>query len=201
MSPARVGSDVHAAAQRLRADGVVGYPTETLYGLGVSIASPKAIERLFELKGRPGSVPLLIAVPSVDAISQVAKVTPLAQSLFTLLPGPLTLILERDEDLPKSITAGGDSIGVRVPDHPVAQALLAKVSPITSTSANRHGEAPATTAEAAAGVFDDRVDYYLEGDSTPVGVASTIVDCRGTIPHILREGAVREDEIRRHTPG
>lgn len=195
----RVGGDVAHAVARLDDDGVVGYPTDTLYGLGARIDRPAALARLFEIKGRPADVPLTVAVAAVDQIDAVATLTPAARDLLSLLPGPLTLVLPRRDAVPDVVTAGGATVGVRVPDDPAALDLLSRAGPLTATSANRHGDPPATDAASAHAALGDRVDYYLTGPSNALGTASTVVDCTGQAVRILREGALSASEIHDRT--
>lgn len=195
----RVGTDIDQAAAHADEGGVVGYPTDTLYGLGARLDRPTGLARVFDIKGRPADVPLTVAVATVDDIAQIAEVTDVAQELFAFLPGPLTLVLARRDGVPELVTAGGDTVGVRVPDDPTARTLLERTGPLTSTSANRHGEPPAADAEAAFAGLGDRVDYYLKGRSAAVGTASTVVDCTDRAVRILREGALSASEIHGRT--
>jgi L-threonylcarbamoyladenylate synthase len=197
--PVRIGHDVDEAARILAAGGLVGYPTDTLYGLGARIDRPEALARLFSVKRRPQATPVTVAVADVESIDRVGRMTPTARALLGELPGPLTLVLERTQAVPDVVTAGGTSVGIRVPAEPVCRALLAKTGPLTATSANVHGQPAASDAEDAAAALGDRVDYYLRGASAPSGVASTIVDARGPTPKILREGSIGAAEILRRT--
>lgn len=192
----RSGTDLDRAVRILDEDGVVGYPTDTLYGLGARIDREAALRRVFEIKGRPADVPLTVAVASVPLIRDVAQLTDSARRFLEHLPGPVTLILPRQETVSDLVTAGGGTVGVRVPRDETALALLRRTGPLTATSANRHGEPPARDANEAETALADRVDYYLTGRSAATGVASTIVDCTGATARILREGALRASEIR-----
>lgn len=195
----RIGDDVDEAADRLDDDGVAGYPTDTLYGLGARLDRPKALERVFDIKGRPADVPLTLAVASVDEIEALAILTPSARKLQDLLPGPITLVMSRRDVVPDVVTGGRDTVGVRVPDDPTARELLSRTGPLTTTSANRHGEPAARDAEEAYAALGDRVDYYLKGRSPASGTASTVVDCTGPTVRILREGFLSASEIHDRT--
>lgn len=187
---------VDEAVERLRAGGIVAYPTDTLLGLGAMVTRPEAVQRVFAVKGRPRDQPLSIAVASPDTIQRYAVVTPLARRLFALLPGAVTLVLERRPSVPDVVTGGAPGVGVRVPNHRTALELLSKAGALTATSANRHGVPEPATLEDARAQLGDRVDYYLASPTPLLGVASTLVDARGATPHILRAGAVTDGQIR-----
>lgn len=184
------------AVRALRAGGLVVYPTDTLWGLGARIDDPPAVERVFEVKGRPQSEPLSIALAKASDIANYAHVTPTAESLFRLLPGPLTLVLDRKPTVPDVVTGGHATVGIRVPAHPVALQLIAAAGPLTATSANLHRGADPRTLEDARAQLGDRVDYYLRAASPPLGAASTLVDARGPELRILRPGVLSEAELR-----
>lgn len=187
---------VDEAAAIVRRGGVILYPTDTLWGLGAAIDQEAAVRRVFDVKKRPVSEPLSIAVSSTDDIADYAYLTSAARRLFPLLPGPLTLVLEKRDTVPDIVTGGGKTVGVRVPGHPECLELLSKTGAITSTSANLHGGPEPRTAQDARTVFSDRVDYYLEAGSTPLGRASTLVDATVEPVRILRSGAIRDARIR-----
>lgn len=189
-------SPVWEAARALRSGGIVVYPTDTLYGLGAPVRDPAAVRRVFLAKHRPPDQPLSIAVAEPAAVAQVAQVTPLARRLLRLLPGPLTLLLEKTPAVPDVVTGGQPTVGVRVPDHPVCLDLLRRAGPLTATSANLHGRPDPTTIEEARTALGDRVDYYLASPSPLLGAPSTLVDCRGAEPRVLREGILSEARLR-----
>lgn len=192
----RVGTQVADAWRALQRGGIVVYPTDTLYGLGARITEEPAVRRVYEVKGRPLSEPLTIAVSKVADIRRYAVETPLARRLYRFLPGPLTLVLERRPTVPGIVTGGQATVGVRVPRHEMAIGLLERSGALTSTSANLHGGPDPPTIESAQEAFGDRVDYYLADSSPLLGVASTLVDARGHAPEILRKGVLSESEIR-----
>lgn len=187
--------EVEEAARVLRSGGLVVYPTDTLFALGARIDDEGAVRRVFETKNRPRNQPLTIAIERPDEMFKYARVTPLAERLFDLLPGPITLILEKTQNVPDVVTGGDPSIGIRIPKNDTALALLKRTGPLTATSANRHGEADPATLEEARIQLAYRVDYYLPSASPMVGKASTLVDARGRKPRILRPGAIEVERI------
>ena len=181
------------AAAALEAGGVVAFPTETFYGLGVAALDAAAVRRLFALKGRPGSRPILVLVDDPRRIEAFATLTATARELIGRhWPGALTLVLPARAVVPPALTADTGTIGVRQPGHAVARALAAALAgPITAPSANRSGEAPPTTAAEVLRVFDGRIDVVLDAGPTPGGLPSTVLDLTVDPPRVLREGAVR----------
>jgi len=186
-----------AAAVILRR-GLVAFPTETVYGLGANALDEEAVAKIFHAKGRPSNDPLIVHVASVDDMRLVAaEIPPVVEKLATqFCPGPLTFVLPKLPHVPASVTAGLDTVAVRVPSHPIALALIrASGVPIAAPSANRFGHTSPTT---AAHVLDDlngRIDMILDGSSTTVGVESTVLDVTCTPPMILRPGGVSREEI------
>ena len=180
------------AAAVVEAGGVVAFPTETFYGLGVAALDAAAVRRLFALKGRPESRPILVLVDDPSRIDRIALMTASARELIARhWPGALTLVLPARPVVPAELTAGTGTIGVRQPSHPVARALAAVVGPITAPSANLTGEMPPTTAAEVLRVFAGRIDLVLDGGPTPGGLPSTVLDVTVDPPRVLREGAVR----------
>jgi L-threonylcarbamoyladenylate synthase len=181
------------AAAVVAAGGVVAFPTETFYGLGVAALDAAAVRRLFALKGRPESRPVLVLVDDPARIERIALLTTTARELIARhWPGPLTLVLAARPVVPTELTAGTGTIGVRQPGHPVARALAAAVAgPITAPSANLTGETPPTTAREVLRVFDGKIDLVLDAGPTPGGLPSTVLDVTVDPPRVLREGAVR----------
>ena len=186
-------SAIADAAAVLEAGGVVAFPTETFYGLGVAALDAAAVHRLFALKGRPESRPLLVLVDDPARVERVALLTERARELIARhWPGALTLVLPARPHVPVDLTAGTGTIGVRQSAHPVARALAAALgAPVTAPSANLTGEAPPTTAADVLRVFDGRIDLVLDGGPTPGGLPSTVLDVTVEPPRVLREGAVR----------
>jgi L-threonylcarbamoyladenylate synthase len=193
-----VTSEVRRAAQILRAGGLVAFPTETVYGLGADAASEKAIVRLYAVKGRPADHPVIIHFASPEqAFAWAREIPPGARELGQRFwPGPLTLILKRSALAKDFVTGGQDSVGLRVPSHPVAQELLRAFSgAIAAPSANRFGRVSPTTAAHAREDLGKDVDLVLEGGPSEVGIESTIVDLSGGTAVLLRPGAISRLQI------
>lgn len=188
------------AVALLRAGRLVALPTETVYGLGADALDPVAVGRIFTAKGRPADHPLIVHLPDADHLPRWASRIPkdaiaLAKAFW---PGPLTLILPREEDVPDAVTGGQTTVGVRVPDHPVALALLrAFDSGIAAPSANRFGRISPTTAEHVQQELGDQVALILDGGPCTVGIESTILDLSRDEPEILRPGAITAEDIAR----
>ena len=186
---------LNQAVQILRDGGVVAFPTDTVYGVGVDPFQPEAVRRLYRIKGRPEDKPIAILVGSIEDVARVAQ-TP--SRTFSRLadrfwPGGLTLIVETRE-LPPEITAGGSTVGVRMPDHPLTLELLRGFGgPIATTSANRSGENPATSAEEVGAQLGDHVNLIVDGGDTITKVASTVLDLSVSPPKVLRHGGISEE--------
>lgn len=204
MTPAQVlpASDpesIRMAAEIIRAGGLVAFPTETVYGLGADAFNPRAIARIFEVKNRPTFDPLIVHIADLAAPDRlVASVTPWARRLIEQFwPGPLTLVLPKRAEVPDLVTAGPPTVAVRMPAHPVAQALIREADvPIAAPSANPFGYVSPTTAEHVREALGDRIDLILDGGPCPLGIESTIVSMVGTWPELLRPGSVTLAEIR-----
>ncbi len=186
------------AVELLRAGELVGLPTETVYGLGADAMDPVAVGRIFTAKGRPADHPLIVHLPDAEHLPRWASRIPkeaiaLANAFW---PGPLTLILPREDEVPDVVTGGQATVGLRVPDHPVALALLkAFDSGIAAPSANRFGRISPTTADHVAQELGDRIAMILDGGPCTVGIESTILDLSRDEPEILRPGAIGVDDI------
>ena len=182
----------------LAAGGLVALPTETVYGLGADAANPAAVRRIFEVKRRPSSHPLIVHLAGGQYLDEwVADVPATARLLADhFWPGPLTLVVRRGARVPLEATGGQDTVAVRVPDHPVALALLSAFGGgVTAPSANRFGQVSPTTAEHVRAELGDAVDLVLDGGPCRVGVESTIVDLTGDTPRILRPGGVTREDL------
>jgi len=183
----------------LRRGDVVGLPTETVYGLAADALDPAAVRRIFAIKGRPADNPLIVHLHTAQELERVvATTTPLARALAaSFWPGPLTLVLDAGDAVPAVTTGGLRTVAVRVPDHPVAAALLAAVDrPLAAPSANRSGRPSPTTAQHVATDLGDDLEVVLDGGPCPVGVESTVVDARGDQPVVLREGSISREDLR-----
>jgi L-threonylcarbamoyladenylate synthase len=193
-------SDVQRAVDLLRAGELVAFPTETVYGLGADARNPDAVAKIFAAKGRPADHPLIVHIPDAAHLSQWAIDIPaIAYSLATAFwPGPLTLILKRAAGVPDLVTGGQDTIGLRVPNHPVALDLLRHFNGgLAAPSANRFGHISPTTAAHVAEELGDRVALILDGGPCTVGIESTILDLSRGTPEILRPGAIGIEAIAR----
>lgn len=179
------------AAAILRAGGLVAFPTETVYGLGANATDAEAVARIFSAKARPSADPLIVHLASIEQLPVVAlELPPIAQELTALWPGPLTLILKRHPNIPASVSAGLATVGVRLPSHPVARALIAAAGvPVAAPSANTFSRPSATTAAHVREDLDGHVDLILDGGAATYGIESTIVDVTAEPPRILRYGA------------
>ncbi len=185
---------IDRAAAAIRAGALVVYPTETVYGLGADALSPEAIERAFETKGRARDRPLSMAVPDVAAAEGYTRLTDRERAFAErFLPGPVTVVAERGPEIPDELTGGRERVGIRIPDHPVALALLAEVAPITATSANLSGDPNARRVVDLDPAVERRSDVVLDGGSL-TGTESTVVDVE--MREIHRRGALA-DEIER----
>ncbi|MSW88955.1 MAG: threonylcarbamoyl-AMP synthase [Actinobacteria bacterium] len=193
------------AAHALKSGSLVVFPTETVYGLGANASDAKAVERIYEVKGRPTDHPLIVHIGSMQEIDDwVMNIPDFAISLARVFwPGPMTLILNRSLLAQDFITGGQDTVGIRVPNHPIALALLDEFQKlggkgIAAPSANRFGHVSPTTANAVnteLAKFLTSRDLILDGGPSLVGIESTIIDCTGSLPKILRPGAITEDMI------
>ena len=188
------------AAAHLKAGDLVAFPTETVYGLGADASNSKAVSRIYSVKGRPNDHPLIVHIASMDRMGDWASDVPeyaikLARDFW---PGPMTLVLKRSELAKDFVTGGQDTVGVRVPDHVVALALLEAFEMVggkgvAAPSANRFGHVSPTTAAAVVEELGDYLfknDLVLDGGACDVGVESTIIDCTGAAPAVLRPGAI-----------
>ena len=181
----------------LRRNGVVAFPTDTVYGVGALAFQPEGIERLFAVKDRPKSLAIPVLIASVDDLEAVSPdpgetALKLGERFW---PGPLTLVVPRHPDLPAELSQSL-TIGVRVPDHPIALAVLREAGPLAVTSANRSGGENTYTAEEVFAQLGGRVDLIVDGGTTPGSVPSTVVDLTGDEVEILRQGPIGEGEIR-----
>ena len=187
------------AAEIIRAGGLVAFPTETVYGLGCDALNPGAVARVFEAKQRPSFDPLIVHIATHTSLDCLARVIGLGdyQLMNRFWPGPLTLVLPKRGHVPDIVTAGLPTIAIRMPAHPVAQALIREAGvPIAAPSANPFGYVSPTTAEHVREMLGDRVDLILDGGPCSIGVESTIVSMAGTWPEVLRPGSITLEEIR-----
>lgn len=195
--------EIDRAVDALREGEVVAFPTETVYGLGADAQNPEAVRKVFELKGRPATHPLIVHLDHPRLLERWAlSVPPAAQALAgRFWPGPLTLVLRRAPAVDLAITGGQDTVAVRVPNHPVAQQLLrAFGGGIVAPSANRYGRVSPTRAEHVREEFGDAVGVILDGGDCKIGLESTIVSCVDTVPRVLRPGGITLSQLRAVVP-
>lgn len=193
-----LGADeLEAASQALLTGKIVVFPTDTVYGVGALATDEAAVRALFAAKGREFRVPLPVMVAQPEHIIPIATPTPefwrLAEHFW---PGPLTLILARTSALPDLVTSGGDTVGLRIPDHALALELLRQVDrPLAVTSANLSGQPPALTAQEAWDQLAGRVEWIVDGGPAPGGRPSTVLDLTSSPPHVLRPGPISAEMI------
>ncbi len=184
-------------AERIAEGGVVAIPTDTVYGIAASLAHPAAIERIYEIKGRPESQPLPVLVSSIEALSHLVYLDDVIVALLDAFwPGPLTVVLPAATRLPNHVLGPGNRVGVRLPNHYIAIEIIEKAGgAIACTSANRSGAPAAATAQAVAETIGPDLDLILDGGSAPGGVASTVVAIDGLSLRFIREGAISMEEL------
>ena len=208
-------AEIERAAAVLRSGGLVAFPTETVYGLGADARNPDAVARIFAVKGRPQDHPVIVHIPGIEYLERWAREVPaLAWALARgFWPGPLTLILKRAPGVPDAVTGAQDTVGLRVPSHPVAQALLGafagdplgrridgaghRFDGVAAPSANKFGRISPTTAAHVHADLGGEVDMILDGGACEVGIESTIVDCSRGEPVLLRPGRITAADIAR----
>jgi L-threonylcarbamoyladenylate synthase len=199
---------IREAAAGLKAGHLVAFPTETVYGLGADARNPEAVKRIYEVKGRPSDHPLIVHISSINQLEKWAKEIPeyaidLARAFW---PGPMTLILKRTEIAQDFITGGQETVGLRVPSDPIALALIQEFeriseSAVAAPSANRFGQvSPTSSADVLEelGEYLSNKDLVLDGGKSSIGIESTIVDCTGESPKVLRPGFITVEDIEAH---
>ncbi len=198
--PAQFESAVAEGGALLRAGGLVAFPTETVYGLGANALSADAVRRIYTAKGRPSFNPLIVHIADAAELETVAReVPPVARTLADAFwPGPLTIVLPKRAHIPDLVSAGLDTVGVRVPSHPVARALIKAAGvPVAAPSANAFTRVSPTTAAHVVAQLGAAVDLVIDGGSTTVGIESTVVDVTGARPLLLRLGGVSREALER----
>jgi L-threonylcarbamoyladenylate synthase len=186
------------AVEVLRGGGIVALPTDTVYGIAVAISTPGGLERLFEVKRRPPDRAIMLLLDDATQAARAGLMTPAAAALAAAAwPGGLSVVVPQRTDVrwPSVLTGGASTIGLRVPDHPAPRALARGAGPLPTTSANVSGLPEASDAEGIVDQLGDAIDLVLDGGPAPGGPASTVVDCTGALPAILRIGAMPVEEI------
>jgi L-threonylcarbamoyladenylate synthase len=191
-------SELRKAAHLLQTGGLVVFPTETVYGLGADATNKAAVGNIFRAKGRPSDNPLIVHLAKIDQIKKwISEIPPLVKQLIEhFSPGPITYVMNHQGGFASNVTAGLSTVGIRIPEHPLALALLELADvPVAAPSANRSGRPSPTSAYHAAEDLFGRVDMILDGGSSSVGVESTVVDVTGEIPLLLRPGGVTLEQL------
>lgn len=192
---------ISKAARILKQGGTVAFPTETVYGLGADALNPAAVRKIFKAKGRPADNPLIVHIAQMDSLKDIATdIPPIAFELMDAFwPGPLTLVLRRKDAVPEITTGGLDTVAVRMPDNPVALALINEAgTPLAAPSANISGKPSPTTAGHVISDLSGRIDAVIDGGTVKVGVESTVLDVTSDIPVILRPGGVSLEDISKY---
>ena len=185
-------------ANVIKSGGIVVFPTETVYGIGANGLNENAVKRLYEVKQRPFNKPISLLVNSIDMINEIAKdITELEYDLMRkFFPGPLTIILKKKDIVPNIVTANSNTVGVRMPANETALKLIEYAGvPIATPSANISGKPSATNLKEVMENFGEEVDYYIDGGTSKIGIASTLVQVIDEFPHILRQGSISKEEI------
>ncbi|MFZ1137423.1 MAG: L-threonylcarbamoyladenylate synthase [Candidatus Korobacteraceae bacterium] len=190
--------EIAHAAELLRSGKLVAFPTETVYGLGADALDAVAVARIFEVKGRPNTSPVIVHVSDHEMVATVAAAWPDKAQILAehFWPGPLTLVVPKAPAVPNIVTAGLTTVGVRMPAHPIALALIAAAQvPVAAPSANRFGQVSPTTAEHVRQGLGDRVDFILDGGPCAVGIESTVLSLVEDVPVLLRPGGISRQQI------
>ena len=184
---------IRQAAVVIRGGGLVAFPTETVYGLGANAFDPAAVARIFEAKGRPADNPLIVHISEADQALSLARIWPEAAAQLTarFWPGPLTVVVPRRVEVPDIVTAGGPTVAIRCPNHPVAKLLIREARvPVAAPTANRSTELSPTSAAHVLKGLDGRIDFLLDGGPCPGGIESTVVDVSESVVRILCPGLI-----------
>jgi len=196
---AEVPDALARAVEALSQGQIIAFPTDTVYGLGAHAFQPEAVARLYDVKGRPAHVPIPLLLPEARAMETVCvDIPPLAwQVAERFWPGGLTLVLRRAPIVPDIVTAGGATVAVRVPDHPLARELCRRLgAPLAATSANRHGQPPSITVGEVMAGLAGHIALVLDGGACPGGLSSTLLDLTASPPVVLRPGPITVEQLR-----
>ena len=198
-SSSDIQQQVELGVSVLKRGGLVAFPTDTVYGLGAGANIPQAVARVYQVKQRPLNMALPLLLADVSQMSEVAEPVPAIAWLLAnkFLPGALTIVLYKSSSVPDSVAAGGKTVAIRVPAHPVTVALIQGLGmPVVGTSANLSGMPSALTADEVHSQLGDRVDLVINGGRCSGGRESTVIDVTGEVPVVLREGAISVEELR-----
>lgn len=191
------------AAEYIKRGGIVAFPTETVYGLGANVFDELAVAKIFDAKQRPADNPLIAHISHIAQIAELSSdVNEFAHKFVEVFfPGPLTVVLKKNESVPHAATAGLDTIGIRMPRFPLAQKFLRECGvPIVAPSANLSGRPSPTTWDAVLEDLDGRIDCILQGAECEIGLESTVVDCTSEVPMVLRSGSISIERLREAVP-
>lgn len=197
------GQAIHRAAEILKSGGLVAMPTETVYGLAASAFSPNAVKKIFEAKGRPGDNPLIVHIAAPEELDTVARAVSeqALRCMRAFWPGPFTAVVPKSDRIPACVSGGLDTVAVRMPDHPVARAVIQAAGvPLAAPSANRSGSPSPTTAQHVIDDMQGRIDAILVSGDCAVGVESTVVSFACSPPRLLRPGGVTAEQLRELVP-
>lgn len=187
------------AGEVIQRGGLVIFPTDTVYGLGCLASNSEATERIFRVKGRPRRQPLILLIADSSHLIRLGESVPdtARRAAARFWPGPLTIVVKRSRQVPAGVVAGGETVGIRLPNHPVALALISRAgSHLASTSANRSGGKNPISAEDALRQIGDQVDLILDAGPAPLAIPSTVVDFTKHPPQIIREGGLSWDQLK-----
>ena len=194
----RLKIDLIKPAQIIKQGGIVVFPTETVYGIGTNGLDEKAIEKLYKIKQRPINKPIILLVSDIKMIENLAKdITSIEYKIMKeFFPGPLTIILKKEKIVPNNLTANTDTIGIRIPDNEIARKLIEYSNvPIATTSANISDKPSGIEIKNIRKDFGDKVDMYIDGGKSKLGIGSTIIKVKDGEPHILRHGSITKEQI------
>ena len=198
-----IETQIKKAVSILKNGGVVAYPTDTVYGLGARMTDTAAVDRIFQVKGRPKDMALPVLLANRAQIEEIVKSVPLAAQRLSdeFFPGALTIILPKSSVVPDIITGGGKTVAFRIPNHPVPLALIKGLGkPIVGTSANLSGQPSALTAMEVQAQIGDKIDMVIDGGKCSGGIESTVIDLSGEKPVVRRQGAISIEELRKILP-
>lgn len=189
---------IEEAAKVIEKGGIVIFPTETVYGIGTNGLDEKAVKEIYNIKNRPLDKPISLLVSDIDMVNKVAKdITSLEYKLMeAFFPGPFTIILKKKEIVPNIVTAGNNTVGIRIPDNEIARKLVESAGvPIATSSSNISGKSSGTKMDEIMDDFEGKVDCFIDGGESKIGIASTIVQVIDNIPYILRQGSITKEQI------
>ncbi|SHH30421.1 L-threonylcarbamoyladenylate synthase [Thermosipho atlanticus] len=189
--------DIKIPVEIIKKGGLVAFPTETVYGLGASVFNAHAVSNIYKVKGRASDNPLIVHVSDFNSVSDIAILPEKFEKVVKkLTPGPITFVLKKKEGIPDVVTAGLNTVGVRIPAHPVARKLCELAGPIAAPSANLSGKPSPTNASAVIEDLNGKIDCIIDSGDTPFGLESTIIDLSGCTPVVLRPGPITIEELR-----